>query len=80
MDKIFAPFDERQIAALNDFQRSNRFHPFTCGGDRHDKAHMDYMKKHQETDNGILIADKDGWRCPVCDYRQSWAWSFMARR
>jgi hypothetical protein len=65
-DRIYAPWDEAQVAALNAFQRSGRGHPFTCGGDH---------RMHQ-----TLIAEPDGWHCPdeTCDYRQNWALAIMA--
>lgn len=25
-----------------------------------------------------LIAGPNGWACPACDYKQGWAWAFMA--
>jgi hypothetical protein len=48
--------------------------------------YQEYLKK--EKDKGInypemefnqtnLIATKDGWICPACDYKQNWAHSFM---
>jgi len=27
-----------------------------------------------------LIATKDGWVCPVCDYKQNWAYTFMIEK
>ena len=62
-ERVDAPFSEDQVRSLNEYQKSGVFHEFTCG-----------------TDNcrEILIAEKDGWRCPVCGYRQYWAHPFMA--
>jgi hypothetical protein len=71
MAEVQAPFTPDQVAALNDFQKSPHFHPFTCGsGNRTDVAHLD--------GEGILVATVEGWLCPFCDYRQSWAHEFMA--
>jgi hypothetical protein len=44
-------------------------HPFTCGGAVHDGEK-----------SPSLVAITDGWTCPDsrCNYRQSWAHSFMA--
>ena len=66
-DRIFAPFTERQVAALNACQRSGVMHPFTCAGEH---------ELHQ-----TLVAEPDGWHCPdeACDYRQTWAHAFMAQ-
>lgn len=27
----------------------------------------------------VLIASSDGWHCPLCAYRQGWAWALMAK-
>lgn len=72
-----APWTEEEVAALNRWQRCNWVHPFTCGNDRGDDTHRDYADQHPGEDLGQLIADEDGWRCPVCDYRQDWCHSFM---
>jgi len=62
---IKAPFTPEQVVALNRFQQCGRFHPFTCGGNRKDAAHLD--------GEGVLVATPEGWRCPYCDYKQDWA-------
>ena len=70
MSKITPPWSPEQVAALNAWQANGRVHPFTCGNrdtPEHDK------------DGGQLIADKTGWRCPVCGYRQYWAHDFMVQ-
>ena len=51
-----------EVDALNRFQHSGQFHPYTCGGNRTDANHLD--------GEGILVATADGWVCPYCDYRQ----------
>ena len=76
-EKMTAPWNDEQVAALNQFQLEQRFHPFTCGGDRTDAAHRAYQADHGG-DFGQLVATNDGWVCPVCDYRQNWAHGFMA--
>ena len=58
-----APFTEEQINSLNGFQKEAKWHPFTCGTD---KCGAD------------LIAVKEGWICPRCDYTQDWAHDSMA--
>lgn len=58
-----APFTDEQIAALNQFQADGRFHPYTCGND---------------STHANLVATRDGWICPDCDYRQAWAAVFQA--
>lgn len=75
MDRIYAPFDEGQVAAINRFQNDGRAHPFTCGNTRV------MVDEHKATADGpVLVAHEDGLRCRVCGYRQSWVWSYMARR
>ena len=77
MPKIEAPFTPEQVSYLNAFQNSGRFHPFTCGGDRGDEAHTAYRAEHGG-DFGQLVATAEGWICPVCGYRQTWAHDFTA--
>ena len=74
---IFAPFTSEQVERLNAWQRDGRVHPFTCGGDRGDVAHVTYADEHG-TERGELVASRDGWTCPVCGYRQNWAHAMMA--
>ena len=63
MNRIYAPFNEDQVDALNKFQSLGYIHPFTCpnnhGGER------------------ILEARESGWVCPDCNYTQNWAHDFM---
>lgn len=62
---IKAPWTVEQIEALNLYQKSNLLHPYTCGGNRKDKNHLD--------GEGILVANENGWVCSYCDYKQDWA-------
>jgi len=64
MDKIRPPWNPKTVDALNRFQRIGTVHPFTCGNEH-------------EGDRD-LVATKDGWICPNCDYTQDWAHEFMA--
>lgn len=66
---VLAPFTPQQVATLNAFQEMGAVHPFTCGN----------RPLHPQNE-GILIADTDGWHCPVedCTYSQTWAHWFMA--
>ena len=69
---ITPPWTDEQVAALNRFQQSGEFHPFTCGsGNRTDEKHLD--------GEGVLVATRNGWVCPWCDYRQGWAHDFMGK-
>jgi hypothetical protein len=59
-----APWSSAQVDALNYFQRRGDFHEFTC-------------PEHHDGADRTLLATKDGWLCPHCDYRQNWAHSMM---
>jgi hypothetical protein len=63
MSLIYAPWDKEQAAALNRYQNSVRFHPYTCGN-RGDGAH---------SADAVLVATEHGWICPHCSYTQVWA-------
>jgi hypothetical protein len=61
-----------QVALLERRQAEPMAHPYTCGGERGDKAHT-AQAEEDGTDNGVLIPTRRGWICPVCDYRQFWS-------
>lgn len=45
---IEAPFTDEQVIALNEYQESGRFHPFTCANDG-DDAHVKYeFERYQQ--------------------------------
>ena len=69
---IHAPFTAEQVVALNDYQTTRWFHPFTCGHCR------DLMVGGVPFRECLLVATEAGWTCPTCDYTQDWAWKFMA--
>lgn len=60
------PWTEEQVAALNQWQKNGRFHPFTCPGNKADCR-----------DRRELVATRDGWICQCGEYRQGWAHDFM---
>lgn len=64
--RIYPPWDDDQVKALNAYQAAGRFHPFTCGG-----GHSGQTE---------LVATTDGWVCPRrdCGYEQRWAHAGMA--
>ena len=64
-----AIFTPEEVESINEYQDSGFFHPFTCGGDNHNKAHLD--------GEGVLVADENGLYCPYCDYKQYWVHDFM---
>lgn len=65
-------FTPEEVESLNDYQKAGIFHPFTCGGNRTDKNHLD--------GEGLLVATEAGWYCPYCDFKQNWAYDFMKNR
>jgi hypothetical protein len=73
MARVDAPFTPAQVESINGFQRSGRWHPFTCR-DRGESLHLDYG----EGDHGMLVAEEDGLRCRDCGYRQTWVHDLMA--
>ena len=63
---IKQPWTQEQVDALNAYQVSGRFHPFTCPGD------FDRCEDHRE-----LTARLYGWECACGKYTQDWAHDFM---
>lgn len=70
MPVVVPPWSSDQVAALNAFQRSGRFHPFTCG------------QRASHVGDDILVATGGGWVCPHegCGYTQKWAHPLMTER
>lgn len=60
---IKPPFTEEQVIALNYYQHIDIMHDYTCRNE-----HGGVRK---------LVATKDGWICPSCDYAQETALSWM---
>ncbi len=68
--RISAPWKPEYVAKLNRWQQDGTIHPYTCGsGNRTDERHTD--------GEGRLVATPDGWVCPFCDYRQTWASDYI---
>lgn len=65
-DVITAPWNVLQVDILNRRQKSRNFPTYMCG----------FRDKHPHN-VGILIATRNGWRCPAygCRYVQTWAYS-----
>lgn len=63
--KIYAPWTQKEVDALNRYQKSGVMHPFTCSEEHGKEA--------------VLEATIDGWICPIplCYYTQNWAFDFM---
>lgn len=86
--RIIAPFTAAQVRALNNYQQSPTYHPFTCcspeeiatclraksGEDRYKGLDVEYNDRNE----GVLIATKEGWVCPCGVYKQGWAHDYMA--
>lgn len=85
MDKVYAPWDAEQVALLNKYQHSGEFHGYTCprsrpeciGGTVIAYRPLDDGTIWEQRHHSYLLALEDGWICPRCLYRQTWAWSFM---
>jgi len=68
--KVVAPWTSDQVASLNGYQESGKFHPFTCGN-------PDCPRIRDRP--SVLIARVPGWVCPMnCGYQQDWAHDWMA--
>jgi hypothetical protein len=65
--KIYVPWSEEQVAALNAAQAAGRHTPVLCAVDHFGPAPK-------------LVAYWNGWRCwvPDCGYSQTWAYEWMA--
>lgn len=86
-DKVFAPFSDKQIVRLREFQQDGPYAPITCpnihGDDdtpnKFDNEHYQYQEKHGDRRAGLLVVQKDRLFCPVCDYSQTDAYRYMLR-
>ena len=61
--RIDAPWTDEQVRCLNRFQQYAFVHPFTC------------VNAHEG--DRVLVATREGWRCPSCSYTQTWAHEVM---
>lgn len=68
MTQIKAPFTPEQVAALQNYQDADHFHPFTCGN-----------RENHPPELYRLTPTVRGWICQFCDYTQDWAHDFMAQ-
>lgn len=72
-----APWDDSLIERLHKHQFGpwddifEIGHPYTCGN-RNNEKHKKYAVENDQSDYGILIPTRNGWKCPVCDYKQDW--------
>lgn len=72
-EKIYAPFTDEQVEALNTYQQETWGHSFTCCG-------FDGCRRSKRLDEGELIATNEGWVCPCGKYKQNWAHGFMVKQ
>ena len=80
MEQIKAPFSQEQVDKLNQFQKTGKFHPFTCCSPEYIpecKRALNQGETYEERE-GILIAKTEGFICPCGKYKQNWAYAFMA--
>jgi hypothetical protein len=66
-----APFTDKQVAKLRNWQRSPMVHPYTCR--QRDDSHR-WVEEFG--DYGALLPTRRGWVCLDCDYTQDWAYDF----
>jgi len=75
LSRMDVPFNDDQVQKLNEYQRNEFFHPFTCGGGNIEN-NLDCERQNNKGE-GILIATNEGWVCPCGKYKQNWAHTFM---
>lgn len=71
MNDIKTPFTQEQVDKLNNYQKSGKFHPYTCSKS-FEECEVNQMPKDNSKD-GILTATESGWVCPCGKYKQDWA-------
>ena len=54
-----APWSQEHVDSLNKLQKDETFHGYTC------------PTAHPE--GRLLVATKQGWICPHCEYKQDWS-------
>lgn len=69
MNQIKAPWTPEQVVALQLYQDSGIFHPFTCGN-----------RENHPPEMYALVPTVRGWICQFCDHQQDWAHNFMVDR
>ncbi len=60
--------EQDKLSELNAFQKSGRFHPYTCDRN-HAECEVNITPRDYSKD-GILIATSEGWVCPCGKYTQ----------
>ena len=67
---VKAPWTPDQVASLNGYQASEKYHPYTC------RNRGASFHRWRLGDKGVLIPTTSGWICSDCDYTQDWAHAF----
>jgi hypothetical protein len=57
---IEAPWTDEQVEALNRWQAAGHVHEYTC--------------PNNHAGSRVLVAKNDGWHCPSCVYKQTFAY------
>lgn len=70
-----APWNNAMVEALEQYQNSGVFHPYTCAN-RGNSQHV----LRPGRDIGQLTPTTAGWVCPDCDYMQDWAHALISWR
>lgn len=69
-----APWTERQVNNLYEWQMSSTVHPFTCPNRSREHHFTSQLGGH---DIGILFPTRTGFECESCEHRQGWAHQMM---
>lgn len=63
IDISYAPWTEKQIEQLNEYQNDEKVHPYTC-------------EFHSELP---LLVSEEGFYCSRCCYAQNWCFDFFKK-
>ena len=75
-EALHAPWTDRQVQLINDYQRWGQWAPENCRKsyeDGHKRVHQQYAKEHDLKMPGVMLATREGFVCPVCDERRTYA-------
>lgn len=79
-EKIYAPWTDRQMELIADFQRDGQWAPETCSNHYQEdqkEAHEAYEEAHGLKSRGAMIVTRDGLVCPVCKETKNFAEKYM---
>lgn len=75
MSDIETPFTQEQVDNINKYQLRDDRHPFTCCSPEEIKE----CQRINGNNEGILIAEIDGLKCPCGKYTQDWVDDYMTK-